>query len=127
MITIKDIKDYSIENNTDYLTDFLNDYFFYNNKKEEFKKEELEDLLDELTDKIIEFADGLVDIYNHKLLEWLKDNYSTYEDYIEEFGINNKNFDLMQTIRWAQFIEYERELRDEVEEFLGEFDLNIEL
>jgi len=129
-ITIKNIKEYINNQEFDYLGDFLNDYFFFNLKdNKEFTKEELEELLNEdyLQDKIFEFSEWVPSIYNVDLLEWLKDNYYIFEDYINEMWINQKWFDLMQNIRWAWAFDVQNVLVKELQEFAGEFDLELEL
>lgn len=129
-ITIKNIKEYINNQEFDYLGDFLNDYFFFNLKdNKEFIKEELEELLNEdyLQDKIFEFSEWVLSIYNVDLLEWLKDNYYIFEDYINEMWINQKWFDLMQNIRWAWAFDVHNVLVKELQEFAGEFDLELEI
>lgn len=106
-----------IKDNTNYLEDLFYDY--YSNNIEEAQQ-------DYILDKISELADSNVDIYNHNLLKWLWDNYSDYEDYIEEFGINSNWFNLMQTIQGAQFIQIEREILEELGDFETEFVLSFD-
>lgn len=56
-----------------------------------------------LGDTLWEIADNHIDIYNADLLDWLKYNYSVFEDYIDEFGIDNSGgFDLIRHIQGAQ-------------------------
>lgn len=77
----------------DYLVafDILDDFFNY----EEGSVEEV----------LREVCDNQVDIYNHHLLEWLKDNVGIFETYIEENGIED-GFDFYRRVQEAQFDYY---------------------
>ena len=64
-----------------------------------------------LGDTLWEIADNHIDIYNSTLLDWLKDNYSAFEDYIDEYGVDTSGgFDLIKHIRCAQSLEIYNEL-----------------
>lgn len=130
MKTIKytDIKEFAKD--MDYLLDLLNDYYFYKvewdiNTKE-WKREELEELLNEsyIYDNVNEKADWEVDIYNNKLTQWLADNLSAFDDYIDECGYNSDK-SIYENIQMAQYLEIEREIVEEVGEFAQEFDINL--
>jgi hypothetical protein len=69
-----------------------------------------------ITDIFSQIADNAVGIYTKDLLEWLVDNYEELEEYVQEFGIDYKNFDLLGAIRGAQWLCYERQLSNEAEE-----------
>jgi len=126
-ITIKNIKDYIDNQKFDYLWDFLNDYFFFNLKDDKkFTKEELEELLNEDYLQVSEFADWVPSVYNNDLLEWLKNNYFIFEDYIDEMWINQNWFDLMQNIMGAWSFDVQNDLIEELKQFANDFDLDLE-
>lgn len=71
-----------------------------------------------LYDTFYEIAEANADIYNSDLLKWLCDNYEKYEDYIREYDVDNKDFDLIRTIMGAQCISLENELRENAKEYM---------
>jgi len=126
-ITYNQIKEET--KNTNYLLDFLNNYYFYkldgfDRGTKNITKEELEKLLnqDEIVDNISEFADSQVDVYNGALLEWLNkdNNFLLYDEAIDNFWDAGS---LINNIRQAQFFDIEQELNEELREFIDEFEL----
>lgn len=79
-----------------------------------FDEEDIIDLVIEFSehsngyicDIISSVADNNVDIYNYKLWEWAKNNESYIEEAVAEYGINERNFDLMQLFRSGQYNYY---------------------
>ena len=69
-----------------------------------------------LYDTLWNIADANVDIYNYNLLEWLKDNYTDFEETIDECGVSSDRFDLMRYIQMAQCRAYERELTENLQD-----------
>lgn len=69
-----------------------------------------------IDDRIHDIADGNVDIYNSKILDWISENRSEAVEYIEEsvaeFGIDSKNFDFWKLLQSGQYLMYERQLYD---------------
>lgn len=60
--------------------------------------------IDDMRDDLNECADSQTPIHTHDLLEWLKDNYSAYEETADEFGeAKNREgkMDLMRGIMQA--------------------------
>lgn len=84
-----------------------------------------------IEDSFCNIADNYVDIYTYDLLEWLKNNYDEFEDYMDEFVPNiNGKFDLISYIRNAQYIAYNRELnngKNSILNFLSYYVINKEL
>lgn len=68
-----------------------------------------------LRDLISEYADWQVDYYNDDLANWLRRGGDYYvERYVEEIGIDTRNFNFWQVVSGGQFLELEeRLLRDE--------------
>lgn len=58
-----------------------------------------------IDDALRDACEDEIDIYNHQLLEWLRDNVGVFETYIEENGIEG-GFDLYRKIQEAQFDYY---------------------
>lgn len=72
-----------------------------------------------LGDTLWQVADNYIDIYDYDLLEWLKDNYSEFEDCIDEYGISsNEKFDLIKWIQMAQGRTIDNELRNNITEIV---------
>ena len=71
-----------------------------------------------ICDIITEIADNHVDIYNSDLLEWATENYSYIEEAMQEFG---KPDDFLQYIRQGQFLAYEQDLYNNLEDSLKNF------
>lgn len=64
-----------------------------------------------LCDLFNEYADSQVDIYYKDLIEWLSGGGDEFvERYVEEFGIDEKNFDLWGLIRGGQFLDFQERL-----------------
>lgn len=74
---------------------------------------------DYIQDSFSSIADNYVDIYTCDLLDWLKNNYDEFENYMNEFEPDrNGKFDLISYIRGAQFIKYECELNQNKDNIL---------
>lgn len=69
-------------------------------------------------DIITEIADNHIDIYNSDLLEWAAGNYSYIDEAMQEFG---KPDDFLQYIRQGQFLAYEQDLYNNLEDSLKNF------
>ena len=69
-----------------------------------------------LYDILWNISDANVDIYNYNLLEWLKDNYTDFEETIDEYGVSSDRFDLIRYIQMAQCRAYERELTENLQD-----------
>lgn len=72
-------------------------------------------------DIVTEIADNNVDIYYSDLNEWTKDNANYIEEALDEFGTptdGNGHADYYGMIRQGQFIAYERELYENLEDIL---------
>lgn len=65
-----------------------------------------------ICDAISERSDSRIDIYYYDLFEWAKHNFDEIEAANEELGCPN---DIIKQIQQAQFIVFERELYDELE------------
>lgn len=77
-----------------------------------------------ICDIITEIADNHVDIYHYDLLEWAKNNYEYVEEAMDEFGIatdSNGKADFMRCIMQGQFLAYEREIYENLENILKFF------
>lgn len=68
-----------------------------------------------ICDIITEIADNNVDIYTYDLFEWAKCNYDLIEEANKEFGTNE---DILVQIRQGQYLAYERELYDNIEDLI---------
>jgi hypothetical protein len=117
----KTIENYTLENYTEYLKDFLDSYYLYDFKKT-FTKEELENQIYDcdIYDDIRSYSDSQVDIYDSDLLERLKNNHNLYNEAIKEFGNSD---DLIKNIMTAQYYNIYNIIREELEEFFNYFDL----
>lgn len=69
-------------------------------------------------DLFCEYADSQVDIYNSDLFEWCKNNLEYVEEAVAEFGIDEKNFDLMRLVQSGQFLYNERQLFEDEEKIV---------
>lgn len=104
MLTIKEFleeKKEELESKmNDLSVDFVNDY------------EDNES--DYISDCYADYADQQVSIYHSDLFEWVRNNYGYIEDYVEEFGIDDKNFDFIKLIQGGQwYYNYEQLNRDD--------------
>lgn len=63
-----------------------------------------------LCDLFTEYADSQVDIYYKDLIEWLFDGVDYVERYVEEFGIDEKNFNFWDIVRGGQFLDFQERL-----------------
>lgn len=78
------------------------DYYLYD-------VDTLEDLKhDTFKDRLHELADGLVDIYNYDLLNWVKRprEVEYIHNAVDEYGLDAKNFDFYQLIKMGQYHYY---------------------
>lgn len=75
---------------------------------------------DYICDRIHDIADDSVSIYNNALLDWISENRGEAVEYIEdsiaEFGIDSKNFDFWKLLQSGQYLMYERELYDHLQD-----------
>ena len=71
-----------------------------------------------ICDIITEIADNNVDIYYYDLFEWAKDNFSIIEEANEEMGAPN---DIIKQIQQGEFLAFERELYENLEDNLKYF------
>lgn len=74
---------------------------------------------DYISDRIHDIADGNVDIYTKDLIDWLhesSDAIEYVEEAVSEFGIDSKNFDLIKLFQSGQYLMYERELYDNIQD-----------
>ena len=76
---------------------------------------------DYISDDMRDYADNHVDIYNGELLTWLCEdwrNWDAVEEATAEFGtpMQGGRLDLMQAIRQGQYLQYERELNENIDD-----------
>lgn len=74
-----------------------------------------------ICDIISEIADNNIDMYTVDLLEWAKNNFSYIEEGLDEYGTptdSNGKADFLRIIQQGQYIEYERDLYDNLEDSL---------
>lgn len=71
-----------------------------------------------------EIADNNVDIYWSDLCEWAKGNSSYIDDYVVEFGIDEKNFDFFRLIQGGQYLCNLEELNENRDDIIKLFILN---
>lgn len=71
-----------------------------------------------ICDIISSVADNNVDIYNYKLWEWAKNNESYIEEAVAEYGIDERNFDLMQLFRSGQYNYYTQAIYSNLADFI---------
>lgn len=72
-----------------------------------------------LSDLISNFAGWQVDYYNNDLAEWLKRGGGYYvERYVEEIGIDTRNFNFWQIVSGGQFMELEEKLHEDSEKII---------
>ena len=57
-----------------------------------------------ICDLIGEFSDNNVDIYTSDLFDWAKYNMDYIEESVQEFGIDEKNFDFLGIIKQGQYL-----------------------
>ena len=96
------------------------------NKKIWHDGEDITDLLIEfgnyssgyIGDIITEVADNNIDIYNYNLWEWAKNNEYYIEQAVSNFGIDYKNFDLIQLFRMAQYEFYNEAIYSNLSDFI---------
>lgn len=72
----------------------------------------------DINDAISQECDYKVDIYTSDLMEWASNNVSVIDDSIQEFGINN-NMGILDIIRQAQYMDNERQIRDDASNMLA--------
>ena len=71
-----------------------------------------------ICDIITDVADNNIDIYNHDLWNWAKDNESYIEEAVTEYGIDERNFDLMQLFRSGQYNYYIQAIYSNLADFI---------
>ena len=81
------------------------------------QEDEIDDI-DDIIDDLYEIADNQTPIYYWQIAEWFASNWYAVNEYIEELGIDQKNFDIMRTIQGAYCYTLEQETREELEEFI---------
>lgn len=74
-----------------------------------------------ICDVISEISDSHVDIYYYDLFEWAKNNFSIIEEANEELGAPN---DITKQIQQGQYIQYEREMYDNIDDMIQLFIYN---
>lgn len=82
------------------------------------QEDEIDDI-DDIIDDLYEIADNQTPVYYASIAEWFASNWYAVNEYIEELGIDQKNFDIMRTIQGAYCYTLEQETREELEEFIG--------
>lgn len=71
-----------------------------------------------------EIADNNVAIYWTDLCKWAKDNSGYIDDYVAEFGIDEKNFDFFRLIQGGQYLCNLEELNENRDDIIKLFILN---
>ena len=86
--------------------------------------EMLEDENNELSDKIFEIADGMVDIYNYDLKKWAgtPEGQEYTERAIDEFGWDGVGGELIKAYQMGQYLLYREQVEAEFEEIKNEFE-----
>ena len=80
-----------------------------------------------ICDIITEIADNHIDIYTVDLLNWCKDNYTYIEEALAEFGTpknSNGNADFLKIIQQGQYLAFEQDLYNNLEDNLKNFTYN---
>ena len=80
-----------------------------------------------ICDIITEIADNHIDIYTVDLLNWCKDNYAYIEEALAEFGTpknSNGNADFLKIIQQGQYLAFEQDLYNNLEDNLKNFTYN---
>ena len=80
-----------------------------------------------ICDIITEIADNHIDIYTVDLLNWCKDNYTYIEEALDEFGTpknSNGNADFLKIIQQGQYLAFEQDLYNNLEDNLKNFTYN---
>jgi len=67
------------------------------------------------SDRLHELADGLVDVYNQDLLNWVESSHEVryINDAVDEYGMDANNFDFYDLIKMGQY-QYYYELVNEL-------------
>ena len=65
-------------------------------------------------DKLHAYVDSLIDVYNEDLIEWAKRNTHHIDEAILQYGYTDTGF--ISMIRQGQYLKYESELSNELEE-----------
>ena len=81
-------------------------------------KDELKDLITESIDKDQDF-ESHIDIYNYNLRKWAVDNWH-FIDEAREMGFISENADYHQCIQSGQFLAFEQEAHQHIEELFNE-------
>ena len=70
-----------------------------------------------ISDCFTEYADSQVDLYYGDLINWISTQTAKYiEYYVEEFGMDTKNFDFMKLIQGGQWMQnHEQLMQNEAE------------
>jgi len=77
---------------------------------------------DYIGDRISDYADGQVDIYNSDLLQWIgsdAENAEAVGDAIDEFGWDGCGKDFYKAIQMGQFLKYEHECYDNIDKIIA--------
>ncbi len=77
---------------------------------------------DYISDRISEYSDDKVDIYNSELLQWIGSDAEHAEavgDAINEFGWDGCGKDFYKAIQMGQFLIYERECYDNIDKIIA--------
>lgn len=71
-----------------------------------------------ICDIITYVCDNYVDIYNYDLWEWARGNEYYIEQAVSNFGIDYKNFNLMQLFQMAQYEFYSEAIYSNLSDFI---------
>lgn len=120
-----------LKNINEITKNFLEYYIFDKFEKDEFTIDEFNQFLKNdikyIENLIFEAADSYVTIRNEERLEWLKDNYYDFEEYVKNVWIDSKNFDLFNCLWWAMVYQNEWIIYDDLKKLEKEFNLNFNL
>ena len=71
-----------------------------------------------ICDIISSVADNNVDIYNYNLWEWAKNNEYYIEEAVKNYGIDERNFDLIRLFKYGQFEYYIQAIYSNLADFI---------
>jgi len=80
--------------------------------------DDLSEIIDDIVDDLSEICDSQTPIYYADIAEWFTSNWYAVNKYVEEIGIDSKDFDIMRIIQGAYCYTLENETRAELEEFI---------
>jgi len=79
------------------------------------------DNIDDIIDDLTEVADSQTPIYYADIAKFFSKNWSAVDSFVEEIGIDSKNFDIMKLIQGAYCYTLEQEARQALEEFIDTY------